>query len=190
MTWAVLAVIGVLIAFGLNAIQEGNARADQQDAEIAALQARANAAVVTAEQLCEQVKAMGRACVQDPASLRGEKGDPGAAGAPGRGVADQQCVSGRWRVSYTDGAVDYDAGPCAEPGLPGASGAPGKDGADGQDGVQGPAGPAGANGKDGRGVQSVVCDEVSGRWTVTYSDGASADGGPCIWRPGQSLSPR
>lgn len=54
----------------------------------------------------------------------GTDGAPGAAGAngsDGRGVSSVECVetapnSWRWRVTYTDGTVVEDAGPCYRPG--------------------------------------------------------------------------
>lgn len=43
----------------------------------------------------------------------GDSTIPGPTGDPGRGIKDQQCQeNGRWRVEYTDGTVDDDAGPC------------------------------------------------------------------------------
>jgi len=44
-------------------------------------------------------------------------GPQGPTGPAGRGIADQECqANGRWRVTYTDGETDDDAGPClAEP---------------------------------------------------------------------------
>lgn len=182
--WTVLAALGVALALGANALRENSARADEQEAQIAALQAQANAAVSTADQLCQQVRALGKVCVQDPAELpRGEQGEPGVQGPPGRGVVNQECTGGQWRVYYTDGYTDYDAGPCI--GVTGPSGAAGKDG---QDGAPGATGPAGADGKDGRGVADTQCSPDTGRWTVTYTDGATADGGPCMWRPGPASS--
>ncbi|NUQ88915.1 MAG: hypothetical protein HOQ43_10685 [Glycomyces artemisiae] len=128
--------------------------------------------------------------------LRGPKGDTG------RGIArnGQKCINGVWQITYTDGAVDYDAGPCG-PGEDGAdgetgpSGAPGTDGQDGES-IVGPTGPAGANGEDGedgadgRGIaengQKCQPPAVDGtwRWHITYTDGTvDEDAGPC-YRPG------
>ena len=84
---------------------------------------RAEVATYTAEQLCEQVRAMGAICVIDPADLpQGERGDPGPAGPMGP------------------------AGPRGVQGEPGPSGAPGLPGAQGEQGVQGERGPAGPPG--------------------------------------------
>ena len=53
-------------------------------------------------------------------TVPGPQGEPGAdstipgpTGEPGRGIKDQHCQdNGRWRVEYTDGTIDDDAGPC------------------------------------------------------------------------------
>lgn len=42
----------------------------------------------------------------------GPTGPPGPTGSPGRGIRDVECVDGRWRITYTDGEVDEDAGSC------------------------------------------------------------------------------
>lgn len=128
----------------------------------------------------------------DNPELRGPKGDPG------RGIAPngQKCINGVWQVTYTDGAVDYNAGPCGpgedgSDGNTGPSGAPGTDGEDGES-IVGPTGPAGTNGtdgvdgKDGRGIQDQECEppavEGTWRWHVYYDDGTvDTDAGPCYW---------
>lgn len=80
---------------------------------------RADAAVSGVEQLCQQVQQLGRTCVVDPSTL---KGDPGPAGP---------------------------AGPVGPPGIPGQDGSDGRDGAMGPVGLTGPVGPLGPQGKDG-----------------------------------------
>jgi hypothetical protein len=84
-------------------------------------------------------------------------------------------------------------GPPGAPGLPGAAGSPGpagQPGADGQPGAAGQDGQPGQDGAPGRSVTSTTCDPRSGRWVVTYSDGTSADGGPCVASsPSPSPSP-
>ena len=84
---------------------------------------RANVATYTAEQLCEQVRAMGAICVIDPADLpQGERGEPGPVGAQGpRGHPGN-------------------SGPAGAAGLIGPEGPAGVDGADGQAGPSCPAG--------------------------------------------------
>lgn len=74
-------------------------------------------------------------------------------------------------------------GPAGVPGLPGAAGSPGlagQPGVDGQPGAAGADGQPGQDGAPGRSVTSTTCDPQSGRWVVTYSDGTSTDGGPCV----------
>ncbi len=86
---------------------------------------RAETAITSAEQLCQQVRQLGGACVVDPSTLRG---DPGPAGPQG---------------------------PDGPPGLPGREGVdgwpgrPGPQGPAGPAGPQGPAGPAGEQGPAG-----------------------------------------
>lgn len=63
----------------------------------------------------------------------GPQGPQGDKGEPGRGIAEMECIdedpadpASRWRITYTDGAVDEDAGPCRGPrGEPGEPGPPG-----------------------------------------------------------------
>src|SRR5690606_23592527 len=74
--------------------------------------ARADEAVIAAEQLCEQVERAGGLCVVDPSNLRGEPGEPGEPGPAGRGIDSAHCASGTWTIRYSDGLVDYNAGPC------------------------------------------------------------------------------
>lgn len=75
--------------------------------------------------------------------------------------------------------------------MPGAPGAPGSNGSKGDPGTTGPMGPSGPPGPqgdpgpqglpgaDGRGIQSLYCDDTTGRWTVTYTDTTTADAGVC-----------
>lgn len=83
----------------------------------------------------------------------GATGAAGATGASGRGLTSVICVGGVWRVQYTDGQVDTDAGPCTGPpgpiGATGATGAPGSQGAAGQNGQTGVTGPQGDTGPQG-----------------------------------------
>lgn len=74
-------------------------------------------------------------CAND--ACRGPAGEPGAdstvpgpqgiQGEPGRGIADTNCSpdTGLWEITYTDGAVDADAGRCKpDNGLPPIGGTP------------------------------------------------------------------
>lgn len=119
--------------------------------------------------------------LDDPTYSPGPKGEAGRDGRDGRGVASVVCIDGTWRVEYSDGTVDSDAGDCT--GDRGPTGEPGSNGVDGGPGPSGPVGPSGAageDGSDGRGISSVECDPETGRWVVTYSDGdVDEDAGPC-----------
>lgn len=54
----------------------------------------------------------------------------------------------------------------------------------GEKGERGDTGPAGPPGEPGRGITDTQCTD--GRWAVTYSDGTTSDGGPCLIAPGNS----
>ncbi|MEA1264260.1 hypothetical protein MicroSTF_14550 [Microbacterium sp. STF-2] len=114
----------------------------------------------------------------DPAVVADE-GPPGEQGAPGPvGPAGPAGKDGRPGL---DSTVPGPAGPPgADSTVPGPQGVAGRDGQDstvpGPQGAQGSQGPAGA---DGRGIQSLYCDDTTGRWTVTYTDTTTADAGVC-----------
>lgn len=105
--------------------------------------------------------------------VEGKVGPPGKVGEPGpRGLP----------------GVDGEPGLPGSPGAPGAAGEKGDTGAVGPQGPAGPSGPQGepgppgtpgAPGLEGRGIQSLFCDDVTGRWTVTYTDATTADAGVC-----------
>lgn len=103
----------------------------------------------------------------------GEPGAPGAIGAPG-----VQGIPGLTGAPGADGAT-------GSPGPAGATGEKGDPGAPGATGATGPQGPQGAPGVDGRGIQSLLCDDTTGRWTVTYTDNTTADAGTCIILEGE-----
>lgn len=50
-------------------------------------------------------------------SCVGAAGGDGGQGRPGRGIADAQCVEGRWRITYTDETTS-DGGSCTAPLVP------------------------------------------------------------------------
>lgn len=108
-------------------------------------------------------------------ALPGAAGAPGPAGAAGSaGVAGQTGPPGTAGTSGTDGTTGTTggAGPTGASGPPGPAGTDGKDGSDGQTGPQGP------QGDPGRSIDNAVCGD-DGRWTITYSDGTTSDGGVC-----------
>lgn len=120
-------VTAVAVACVGFSVQSWTMKAQQQEE-------RADHAVQTAVQLCEQVRALGGACVVDPAELRGEPGPAGVPGPQGPQGADGD---------------PGPAGPQGTPGAAGAAGAPGPAGPQGPTGPQGPQGPPGAVGPAG-----------------------------------------
>lgn len=118
----------------------------------------------------------------------GPQGEPGQQGAPGPvGPAGTPGRDGDDGLTGTPGATGAkgDTGQDGQPGgqgpsgPPGSQGDPGPTGPAGATGPQGPAGPQGIAGNDGRGIESLYCDEATGRWTVTYTDATTADAGVC-----------
>ena len=58
-------------------------------------------------------------------TVPGPPGPQGVPGVSGRGIDDTYCQeSGAWRITYTDGTVDYDAGKCRETITPPLGGTP------------------------------------------------------------------
>lgn len=98
------------------------------------------AAIAAVEDLCDQVEALGRTCVQDPEELRGDPGAEGPQGPPG-----DPGPSGPMGPAGPEG----DVGPTGPAGPTGETGAPGQDGADGVDGTDGATGPQGEPGEPG-----------------------------------------
>lgn len=127
---AIIAVLAFLLAG--YAVVQIQAQAHRQ-------RVRAERAVVSAEQLCEQVRRMGGQCVVDPSRLRGEPGPPGAPGAPG--------LPGRDGPAGPPGAPGSTGptGPAGVAGSPGPPGAPGATGPPGPAGSPGPLCPAGTH---------------------------------------------
>jgi hypothetical protein len=107
----------------------------------------------------------------------GPKGEPGPLGPVGPkgpigddGVAGLT-VEGPAGTNGTPGPTGP-PGPAGEPGATGPAGPPGPAGADGATGPQGP------QGEPGRSMASAFCGD-DGRWTITYTDGTTHDGGQC-----------
>lgn len=182
-------MIGIIAVVVLAALALGagiTASAWQRDDE----STRADAAQTTAEDLCDQVEALGGTCVRDPDKLKGDPGEEGLPGPAGVGIKDMDCVGGAFVVTYTDGTVESfgdcvaESGGDGENGKDGAAGKDGQDGADGEPGPSGPAGPQGPSGEDGqdgddgRSVDHVECDE-NGDLIITYSDETTENAGKC-----------
>lgn len=179
--WVLTAAVGIAIPLGAWVVADANARVTD--------------ALATLQQVCAERAADGRPCTDD--QLKGAPGPQGEQGVPGRGIVKngQKCVGGVWQITYTDGEVDYNAGPCGAgedgaDGKIGPSGKTGEDGTDGTDGADGAPGAPGAPGVDGRGIaeDGLKCQppvvEGTWRWHVTYTDGTvDEDAGPC-YKPG------
>lgn len=100
-----------------------------------------------------------------PKGDKGDRGDDGLAGLTVEGPAG------------TDGTMGP-MGPAGPAGVPGKDGAPGPVGPAGPAGADGAPGAQGPRGEPGRGVADTQCG-ADGRWTVTYTDGTTQDGGVC-----------
>lgn len=143
---AIVAIVLALACVGFSA-QAFNKKAESEGQ-------RADQAVQSAVQLCEQVRRLGGACVVDPAELRGE---PGPAGVPGPPGADG-----------VDGAAG-DPGPAGLQGPTGPAGLTGPQGAEGPQGPTGPpgmAGPAGPQCPTGTHAETVTVMTTSGLATM------------------------
>ncbi|CAN7520922.1 hypothetical protein LJR042_003566 [Microbacterium maritypicum] len=162
-----LMVLGAIVLVSLNNAQ---LRAENQDMYADLQASQENAQSLYEQLLSEGVEPEG----EPPADVTpGPTGDPGPRGERG--------PSG---PAGDDGAP----GPSGVPGAPGAPGSNGSKGDPGTTGPMGPSGPPGPQGDpgpqglpgaDGRGIQSLYCDDTTGRWTVTYTDTTTADAGVC-----------
>ncbi|MDN5686452.1 MAG: hypothetical protein L0G94_07175 [Brachybacterium sp.] len=135
----------------------------------------------------------------DDSTIPGPRGVPGddstVPGPPGDD-GDDSTVPGPPGEDGTDGEDSTVPGPQGKPGPAGDRGPQGERGPAGPQGPagageQGPAGergpagpqgeqgPPGSDGQNGRGIEDAQCGD-EGRWTITYTDGSTDDGGPCI----------
>lgn len=162
-----------------------------------------DAAEVAAEDPAETVaQAKGARGPEGPRGPAGPPGRDGADGSDGESVTGPQGAPGVPGPAGVDGEDSTIPGPAGEPGQDGAPGADGEDstvpgprgepgpqgdpgpaGPTGEPGPAGPAGPEGEDGIDGRGIASATCDPATGRWTITYTDDTTSDGGTCIATP-------
>ena len=138
----------------------------------ATLQAQLTASQANAQSLYEQLLSEGVAPEGEPTAevVPGPAGDPGPRGPQG--------IPGDDGDDGSPGAAG-NPGPTGEKGDPGPVGPQGATGATGPKGDPGATGPQGPAGSDGRGIQSLMCDDTTGRWTVTYTDSTTADAGVC-----------
>lgn len=150
--------------------------------------------------LCAKAEAVQQAPTE---AIAGPKGDPGKDGAPGLpgmdGLDGKPGPAGPMGPIGPNGldatgkpGVNGTAGPAGPAGPAGADstvpgpagpagpqGEPGPAGADSTvPGPEGPEGPAGPQGEEGRGIRTAYCGD-DGRWLITYTDGATQDGGQC-----------
>lgn len=125
---------------------------------------------------------------QGERGLQGERGFPGLPGTKGdKGDKGDRGIEGREALGLP--GQNGSAGKDGEPGRDGAPGSPGKDGEPGKDGApgsDGAPGKDGVDGKDGRGMTDAYCGD-DGRWTITYTDGTTQDGGVCRTDPGSPI---
>jgi len=113
----------------------------------------------------------------------GPKGDTGPSGLTGPGgPLGPSGTVGPAGPSGAAGAASTVPGPMGPMGPAGPAGPQGEAGPAGADStVPGPAGadgPQGPQGEEGRGIRSAYCGN-DGKWLVTYTDGATSDGGTC-----------
>lgn len=169
---AFLALAGFTVTNLASRLQDSNERVASKDAQlgtkdeqIASLLEDVHASQDNAQRLWDQLLALGATPDgEDPQAVAGPAGERGPAG---RDATDAQIAESlaNWCLTFgcvgEDGRDGNDGQSSTTPGPPGAVGA---------------TGPAGA---DGRGIQSLYCDDITGRWTVTYTDTATADAGVC-----------
>lgn len=140
----------------------------------------------------EAVQSQPTEAIAGPKGDRGNDGPRGPQGFPGIDGKDSTVPGppGRPGVDGDDGVAGLsfqgppgrDGQDSTVPGPPGPAGEPGPAGADstvpGPAGPEGPAGPPGPAGADGRGISDAQCLD-NGRWSITYTDGSTSDGGVC-----------
>lgn len=207
-----VAIVGLLCWIGYS-LFESNQRAAQSQAESEVAKSNSQTLAEDIKTICAQegkvllgdrdlcakaeaVQAQPTEAIPGPKGDKGSDGERGPRGFPGMDGKDSTVPGpiGRPGIDGDDGVAGLSVqGPAGTDsnvpgpqGIQGEPGLPGKDGADstvpGPAGADGAPGPAGANGADGRGVQSAMCGD-DGRWTITYTDGTTSDGGVCRTDP-------
>lgn len=159
-------------------LEAANDRNSSKDEQLSEILDDLHASQENAQRLYDQLLALGE-------SPEGEAPDDVVTVAPENGRDGDDGDDGRDAPAPTQeqllAAVQqcFAAGLCAAPkGDKGDTGATGGFGPAGQD--SNVPGPQGSPGADGRGIQSLYCDDITGRWTVTYTDTTTADAGVCI----------
>lgn len=159
--WVVGVVTAVVLLIGLVAfIREEQLRAE--------MTRERDQAAVTADQLCDQVKRLGRRCEVSP---------PPVPPAAGRSIKTARTVDRCYvLIKYTDGTSNR-IGPFC--GGRGVAGSPGREGSPGAAGSVGPPGSAGADGVSITSVTRDDCDLIIG-----FSNGTTVRTGPwCVPGP-------
>lgn len=183
---ALIALGGFTITNLAARVEAANDRNAAQSDQISGLLDDLHASQENAQELYDQLLALGERpdgeAPDDVVTIvpeNGRDGDDGARGPAGPPGTDPTALE-----ILTAVGLCFDSGACTAPqgdkgdtGQQGAQGPAGPPGPAGQDStIPGPPGPAGP---EGRGIQSLYCDDTSGRWTVTYTDGVTADAGAC-----------
>lgn len=166
-------------------VQAANDRNAAQSDQISELLDDLHASQENAQQLYDQLLALGEApegeAPEDVVPVipeNGRDGNDGARGPAGPGPTPTEILQAVG-LCFQSGACTAPKGDAGATGGNGPSGPAGPAGPAGPQGEPGATGPQGAPGNDGRGIQSIYCDDTSGRWTVTYTDGVTADAGAC-----------
>lgn len=182
---ALLALGGFTLNNLASRVQSANDRNAAQSDQISELLDDLHASQENAQQLYDQLLALGESPQGEPPSEvvpvapeNGRDGQDGARGPAGPSPTALEILTAVGQC-FSSGACTAPKGDKGDPGVgsTGPTGPGGPQGPAGQDStVPGPQGPAGA---DGRGIQSLYCDDTTGRWVITYTDGVTADAGAC-----------
>lgn len=193
---ALIALGGFTITNLATRVEAANDRNAAQSDQISGLLDDLHASQENAQELYDQLLALGESpdgeAPDDVVTLvpeNGRDGDDGARGPAGPPGADPTALEILTAVArcFESGACTAPQGDRGDTGQQGTQGPAGPPGPAGQDStIPGPPGPAGP---EGRGIQSLYCDESTGRWTVTYTDGVTADAGACTTSPLEGVLP-
>lgn len=199
---ALVALGGFTVTNLATRVEAANARNADQSEQISGLLDDLHASQENAQELYDQLLALGEnpdgEAPDDVVTVvpeNGRDGDDGARGPAGPAGASPTALEILTAVGrcFDSGACTAPKGDRGESGQQGGAGPAGPPGPAGQDstvpGPQGPAGPTGPAGADGRGIQSLYCDDTTGRWTVTYTTGDVSDAGVCRVDDGIDIIP-
>lgn len=172
-------------------VGQKNAIIADKDDTISALTDDLVASQENATRLYEQILSLGATPDgEDPQTIAGPVGERGPRGDAGADATDAQVATAL--ANYCSSfalACRGDPGQNGTNGVNGTNGAVGPEGPVGPVGPIGPVGPVGPEGPPGRGIASTYCDDTTGRWTVTYTDGVTADAGTCTTSPLEGVLP-